>query len=223
MADHPVLYASRIKVLDGIFADASASSYEKFLEIQEAINGADDNPEDLMRLERDALTAGVQAIVMSAMCFEAAIYNYAATQLGDGYVRKHLDRLGVIAKWVVIPRIVCGREVRKDQIAFATFREVISERNRLVHWKSEDMPLGDAAQVERILEKLEKENSRLEANVHKSFRAIVLMSLEMDTILEPWFNPLPSFDRERTHPWDYSPCIDEIINECRQDFRGGSA
>ena len=215
MAVHVVQDKARIRTLHPVFADASAEAYERFLDTRESIAQCVDSPARLIDLEHAELIAGIQAIVMSAMCFEAAIYDYAAWQLGDRYVRRHLDRLDLVAKWVVIPRLVCGAEVRKDRVPFGTFRQVIAERNRLVHSKSEKLRMGDEAQFAR----LQREDAALEENVHKSFRAIVLMSLEMDELLGRQFNPLPCFDRSARVPWVYSLRIDEVIRECGRMYR----
>lgn len=206
---------NRIQVLSFAFAEGSANAYERFLETKDEILKSQEAPERLIDLENVALIAGIQAVVMSSMCFEAAIFDFAATQLGDRYVKKYLDRLDLVAKWVVIPKVVCGKEIRTGRVAFATFKELVTERNRLVHWKSKNMRWGDPG----LFEELQQSSSRVEKGIHKSFRAIVLMSLEMDEVVGSQFNPLPCCDRERVFPWRYSSRIGLVIDECCQLFQ----
>lgn len=203
---------ARINALHDVFADACMVSYERFVEVRRAIEELDRDGEGCLQLEREELIAGVQAVVASAMCFEAAIYDLAARCLGDRYVRENLERLSVVAKWVVIPRLVCGIEISKDRLPFKTFKRVVAERNRLVHWKSEEWRWGETAQLER----LDKEGAQFRGSVDESFRAIILMSLEMDDLCGLEFNPLPCFDRERVLPWEFSPGVEALIDECRR-------
>lgn len=42
------------------------------------------------------------------------------------------------------------------------------------------------------------------------------MSFEMEELLGAQFNPLPSFDRDRTFPWEYSARIEAVIEECKR-------
>jgi len=74
--------------------------------------------------------------VYAAMCLEAFIYDYGATNLGDTYVKKYLDKLDLVAKWVIIPRLVLGKEIARDGQAFEHLRFIKKERDRLVHSKS---------------------------------------------------------------------------------------
>ncbi len=74
--------------------------------------------------------------LFGAMCLEAFIYDYAATNLGDRYVQKYLDKLDLVAKWVVIPRLVLSKEIPRDGQAFQYLRLIKKERDKLVHSKS---------------------------------------------------------------------------------------
>jgi hypothetical protein len=40
------------------------------------------------------------AVVFTAMYFEAFIYDYAASCLGDKYSKDHLDKLDFLSKWI---------------------------------------------------------------------------------------------------------------------------
>lgn len=74
--------------------------------------------------------------LFAAMCLEAFIYDYAATSFTDTYVRKYLDKLDLVAKWVVIPKLALGIEFPRDTQAFEYLRAIKKERDKLVHSKS---------------------------------------------------------------------------------------
>ena len=153
------------------------------------------------------------------MCFEAAIYDYAAWQLGDKYAKDHLEKLDVVSKWIVIPKLVCQKEIRKDKAPFGSFKQLISARNLLVHHKSEEFQFHNPAQWER----LERENKQFEKDIHNAFRALVLMSFELENLLGPMYNPLPSYNKEVSIGLELSARIAPIIGECRRVFRDSLA
>ena len=57
------------------------------------------------------------AIVFAALAVEAYMYDYAARNLGEQFVASHLDRLDVVSKWVIIPRLVTGKGFPKGERA----------------------------------------------------------------------------------------------------------
>jgi hypothetical protein len=58
-------------------------------------------------------------------------------QLPKSYFLDHLDKLDVFSKWVVVPRIAAGSQLKKSDQAMQDLRWLIKERNRLVHFKSQ--------------------------------------------------------------------------------------
>ena len=67
-----------------------------------------DYRESLIRWEQGKHS--IVTVVFSAMAVEAYIYDYAARNLSDSFVKKYLDKLDLVSKWVVIPLIVTGKE-----------------------------------------------------------------------------------------------------------------
>ena len=212
MRPHPVETGARIKTLHSAFAEASFFAYERFLSNQEHLQ---DNPEEFQDSSNGALIAGVETIVFSAMCFEAAIFDYAAWQLGDSYAKDHLEKLDVIAKWIIVPKLVCQAEIRKDRAPFARFKQLITARNHLVHHKSEPFKFGDIEQ----LNKLERENRKFVEDVHNAVRALVLMSFEMEVLIGPIHNPLPSYNSKVSLGLAPSPQMANVIAECKKVFK----
>ncbi len=81
-------------------------------------------------------------IVFSCMYLEAFIYDYAATSTSDTYVKKNLDKLNFISKWVIYPKIVTGKEIKKGSKSFQLLTELHDMRNDIIHLKSSDIPIG---------------------------------------------------------------------------------
>lgn len=76
------------------------------------------------------------ALVFSALAIEGYIYDYAARKLSDSYVSTHLDRLDVVSKYVIVPKLVTGKDFPKDGRAFQLLKQLIQNRNYIVHNKS---------------------------------------------------------------------------------------
>jgi hypothetical protein len=93
------------------------------------------------------------SIIFSAMTVEGYIYDYGARNLSDTYM-EHLDKLDTVSKWIVIPRLITGKELSRDRKAFAMLRNLIKERNALVHVKS--LP-ADCTDQEQVMQQIRKD------------------------------------------------------------------
>ena len=80
--------------------------------------------------------AAMIAVTFSAMALEAFLFDYAADILGDSYVLDHLDKLDLPSKYLIYPRLVCGKAPDKSEHTFELIRKVTRLRNDLVHSKS---------------------------------------------------------------------------------------
>jgi hypothetical protein len=85
----------------------------------------------------------VKAIIFGALCLEAFIYDYASHKISDNYTREYLDKLDLRAKWVIIPKLVTGKEFPRDSQAFEHLGKLKKARNDLVHAKSKPIPRDD--------------------------------------------------------------------------------
>jgi len=205
---------SRIGTMTSLFESACERGYDQFVELSRQIKERG-NPEydpelDEMRLSRDI--AGVQTIVFSGMCFESAIYEYAADHLGDAYVRDHLDKLDVLSKWIVVMRLVMDYEFRKDQAPYSSLRDLISARNKLVHSKSEPLDFGN---LQEQINRLMKAEEKYYLSVHNAYRAIVLVSMDLEDKIGAVNNPLPSFNPTVSPLRDVPKNLEKTLSDCR--------
>lgn len=211
----PVESIARVGGAHYLFAEAAEKGYTEFVETSIEIDAFgdieyDERLEDLKRMRE---SASLQAIVFSAMSFEAAIYDFAAIHLGDKYVMDHLDRLDLVSKWLVVIRFVAGIELPKSEAPFAALKSLVIDRNRLVHSKSRPF---DFDNQEQQYEKIKILDAKYTMSVHNSFRALVLMSLYLDTVLDGHHNPLPSYDKRNAPMRRYYSPLKGMIGECRE-------
>jgi len=138
------------------------------------------------------------AIMFSVMCLESFIYDYAAEHFSDTYVKKYLDKLDLKAKWVVISKLVTGKDFPTDSQAFQGLLKLIEQRNKLVHYKSQRAPSDDEfeklmKQLEAIAEELtEKHITESKDSSFFPYETVVavlteLKRLENDMGNEPWW------------------------------------
>lgn len=210
----PVEGYTRIGCFHYIYAEAAEKGYSEYLIASSelsAIGGAECD-EKVVNLKNSRNIAGLQTILFSAMTFEAAIYDFASVHLGDNYVKSHLDKLDPLSKWLVVLRLVTGLELSKGEAPYAALKSLISARNQLVHSKSEAF---DYDRADQQLTKHSEHEINLNAGVHNSFRALVLMSLYWDKKLKEYANPLPSYDKVNA-PWRrYYSELKTEIEKCR--------
>lgn len=206
---------ARIKTFTYVYADTCCRGYDEFLKCSAQIAEIGDveyDPE-LDEASRRRDIAGLQAIVFSAMCFESAIYDYAADHLGDSYVQEHFDKLDILSKWVVVPRLVVGYEIQKDRAPYGALKSLIAARNRLVHSKSEPIKFD---RIEGQLERMRAEAEKLTAAIHNAYRALLLMSMEFDAAIGLEGNPLPCYDPRFSLLLEIPPRLRPAFDQCRE-------
>jgi hypothetical protein len=85
----------------------------------------------------DDVNAQAAITVIFGVTFaEAYVQNYAARRLGATFAAKHVERLDVVSKWVIVPTLATGVTIRNDHPAIATLLTVVRARNALVHLKT---------------------------------------------------------------------------------------
>lgn len=128
--------------------------------ISEVLSSCDDphNPPEkyhdlsieLHPIEEERDQACIVSVVFTAMYFEAFIYDYAASCLGDNYAKDHLDKLDFISKWLVIPRLITGKELSKEGQAYQCLKRLHKDRNSLVHLKSRELVFNNDEMVKYL-------------------------------------------------------------------------
>ena len=100
------------------------------------------------------------AITFAAMCLEACIWDYAACNTSQNKAEENFGSLNLVAKWVVIPQLLCGSDITKRRIGgtclLGRLRKLKEARNDLVHPKSEPLPDNYNDAIKAIIRKPKK-------------------------------------------------------------------
>jgi hypothetical protein len=147
----------RINVVYSSYVEIAAEEYLKYIKLIEEkkiLNSKKDFDEEQdCILEKRINHSYIKIIVFSGLAVEAYIYDIAAIELTDKFVLKHLDKLSVQDKYVVIPRILSGGNIDTSKEWYSLLKKMISARNDLVHSKTK------ALDVERLNNDSEYSNS----------------------------------------------------------------
>ena len=80
-------------------------------------------------------------IVFSAMAIEAFINEYAVNKLSKKFFKSHLDRMSLLTKLILVPRLAKDTELEKDGQLYEDCKWLIDYQNYLVHFhaKTEEL------------------------------------------------------------------------------------
>ena len=82
-------------------------------------------------------------VVFCATSLEAYINQYAINKLSKNYFKTYLDKLDLLSKWIVLPRIITGKQLDIGSKSVQELSWLISLRNKLVHYKSRKVNVED--------------------------------------------------------------------------------
>ena len=82
-------------------------------------------------------------VIFCALAVEAYINHYGIARLSKNYFSTYLDKLDLFAKWIIVPRIVTGKQLDPGSNSLQDLGWLIRLRNRLVHYKSKKIELED--------------------------------------------------------------------------------
>lgn len=80
-------------------------------------------------------------IVFCAFTLEAYINDYAINRLSKNYLKNYLDKLDLVAKWLVIPRLVTHKQLDPGSRPLQDLAWLVELRNRLAHYKSKEVAI----------------------------------------------------------------------------------
>ena len=205
----------RMNTYSSTYYNIAEDAYESFLaEIESLLPapGENDDPSEALEQDQRILVSGIKTIVFSAMCIETTAFDFAASQLGDEFVEKYLDKLDIIAKWVVVPKLVSGRTLKADGPAINGLRSLVRSRNSLVHHKS--LPYNSDPDGE-IIKAANKASEAFPTNVHNAFKTLILLSLELNELLGVSTVGLPPFEKYVMSLPEPPKRIKKVIERCR--------
>jgi len=91
-------------------------------------------------------------VVFCATSLEAYINHYAISHLSKNYLRTYLDKLDLLSKWIVIPRITTGTQLDAGSRPLQDLSWLITLRNKLVHYKSRKVSIEEIRDTDFLWE-----------------------------------------------------------------------
>ena len=156
---------------------------DKDLKNLETYNVAEDEIEKIgskiLSCYEDREKAAVISITFSGMSLEAFFYDYAAMTLGDEYVKEHLDKLNLTSKFVLYPKLICGKAPDKANKAYNSVHNLKKLRNELVHFKSKAFKLNELNKASDYHSEL---NDKLKSGVINAVKCVTLVMQELDEL-----------------------------------------
>lgn len=172
MANRPAVRWIATKVFVGMAREAYHAVVDLEPRLQQAEAAAADagSPalEEWGKLHNAIVKQACTAIVFATAAAEAYIYDYGARHSSDSFVKKYVDKLNLVSKWVVIPQLVTGREFPRDRQGIELLRALVNARNELVHFKSG--PSATEIHVDKLI-----------ANTKIALEAIEALARDMDS------------------------------------------
>ena len=177
----------------GIFTEIARENYQRILEIEsprkeikERLARSETNDEklfseyELIKLESKANKCVSIVIVFSAIAIEAYIYDFAARNLSDAFVKNYLDKLDPISKWVIIPHLITGKELPRDHRWFELLNKLFQQRNRIVHQKPSSPTVNE--DMISYFKKLQENSDQTYATVREAIELLDILPNEMREI-----------------------------------------
>jgi len=110
-----------------------------------------DDDVDFLASRNDAIgELALIVIVFSAFTLEAYINHYSISRLSRNYFSKYIDKLDLLAKWLVVPRVVTGKKLNPGSAAMQDLSWLVSLRNRLAHFKSKTITVEEIEQSDLL-------------------------------------------------------------------------
>jgi hypothetical protein len=176
----------KIKLDSYFYIKICADNYKRFKEYEKEIASILANESEsliskklkVFNPQREMAKCAASVVIFAAFFLEAWIYEYAVRKFSKSFFDNHLDRLRPTSKWLIVTRLVTGRDFPTDSQAFEHLKSLYNARNDLVHPK----PSAQPEDTGESLEKEEKEREQLIKNAHEAYQTCKEAILELDKV-----------------------------------------
>lgn len=176
------------------FFDICMESYESFQKSKAELQkikrrGITKAWDEFVNVTAEMRHHSASTVVFAALCLEAFIYDYAAHNFSDTYAKNYLDQLNLVSKWVVIPKLVTGKDFPTEGQAFEHLVKLRKARNDLVHYKSRPLPTN-IREWAKVHVEMEKEDDANVVNAYQTVKEVLteLRKLEGDGEWNQWWS-----------------------------------
>jgi hypothetical protein len=101
-------------------------------------------------------------VVFSALTLEAFINHYGIERVSRSFFDNRLDKLDPVSKWLILPKLIVGRQLDTDGQAYELLKGLFKLRNKLVHYKTR----------EKGIDELKDEDWVREEEAHSAIQAV---------------------------------------------------
>jgi len=136
----------------------------------------------LMSLENELGKTAFVIIIFSAIAIEAYIYDYAARHLSDKFVQEYIDKLDLIGKLIVVPRLITGQELPRNKKWFGLAKAIVKTRNMIVHSKSSAISLATTDDAQHYLAKIKATEEQILQSAKQAVELLDLLVVELSVI-----------------------------------------
>lgn len=160
-----------------LLMDSFLDNHRRLMQVDKELKSTrDKNAVRQLYEEFDALM--FSTIIFAALILEAYINEYGARGL-QVYFDRYLDRIDLLSKWVVIPRLSEGINFDQHKSLLSKISSLISARNRLVHPRLFWIP-ADAQQAKSKWKKARKQWAQFRSVARGSIKTIRDVAKFMD-------------------------------------------
>lgn len=142
----------------GDYARIALENYDRIQELLKERKVIDDKYEKLGKISYEENSKFMELnaeigkysrviVVFCALAIEAFINDYAINHFSKSYLEKYLDKLDLMSKWIVIPRLVTGSQLDAGSQPLQDLDWLIRQRNELVHFKSRTVKASEFSGV----------------------------------------------------------------------------
>lgn len=97
-----------------------------------------DEQEKIDIIEYSLLKESIKVIVFLGAFLESYFFELSAVALGQQYTEKHIERLDLASKIIIIPKLITGKEIDKSLHFWGEIKNLIKWRNKIIHNKTKD-------------------------------------------------------------------------------------
>ena len=150
------------------------------------------NQERLLKHAGSVHNEAIITVVFCAMTLEAFVNEYGAKHFSRKFFNNHLDRLSLISKFVIIPRINNNNALATDDQHFQDLKWLINLRNELTHFKTKEINVRDLDMAYPISQKyiITKDHAKKALNTAKNVMSVLddgklkVLELHIDSNIE---------------------------------------
>jgi hypothetical protein len=164
-----------------IFSNIARENHGHILALETQIEKARKKDEETSEnLETTPAKHSLVTVVFAVIAIEAYIYDYAARHFSDAFVSDHIDKLDLSSKWIIVPKLITGRELPTGRKWFELLKNMIGARNLIAHHKS--LALPGAGSFEIQVQKVKDREGKIYRAARQSVRLFDLLVEEISEI-----------------------------------------